>query len=121
MSAIPQLTQAQAGSAARELIPERRQSANGFLLSIGAFMSKVAETFLWILQRTTVQRKHKSLRMCESLPLGEHRSVAVIQVDDERFLIGCSAGSVSMLSRLQESKTFSETLERCQEAGKPPC
>ncbi len=52
------------------------------------------------------------LRVCENVSLGEKRFVAVVQVDDERFLIGGSSSSVSLLTRLQEAKTFAADLER---------
>jgi flagellar biogenesis protein FliO len=52
------------------------------------------------------------LRVCESVSLGEKRFVALIQVDDQRFLIGGSAASVSLLSRLQEAKAFAAVLDR---------
>ena len=66
----------------------------------------------WIMQRAKAQHARKNLRVCESVSLGEKRFVAVVQVDDERFLIGGSSGSVSLLTRLQETKTFAATLER---------
>jgi len=65
----------------------------------------------WILQRVKVQPKRKTLRLCENLSLGDKRFVAVVQVDRERFLIGGAAGSVSLLTRLQETTTFSESLQ----------
>ena len=59
-----------------------------------------------------VRQAQKNLRVCENVSLGEKRFVAVVQVDDERFLIGGTAGSVSLLSRLQEAKTFAAALNR---------
>lgn len=70
----------------------------------------------WTLQRVTVKQARKNLKVCENVSLGEKRFVAVIQVDEERFLIGGSSSSVSLLTRLQGQKTLSSDLER--EAGK---
>src|SRR5882724_10181997 len=70
----------------------------------------------WVLRRVRVQQARKSLRVCENVSLGDKRFVAVIQVDEERFLIGGSSSSVSMLTRLQEMKAFAAALDR--EAGK---
>jgi flagellar biogenesis protein FliO len=70
----------------------------------------------WIMQRVKVQPTRKNLRICENISLGEKRFVAVVQVDQERFLIGGSSSSVSLLTRLQETKTFAATLD--QEAAK---
>ena len=69
----------------------------------------------WIARRIKVQQARKNLRICESVSLGEKRFVAVVQVDEERFLIGGSSGSVSLLTRLHESKTFAAVLD--QQAG----
>jgi flagellar biogenesis protein FliO len=70
----------------------------------------------WIMQRAQAQQARKNLRVCETVSLGEKRFVAVVQVDEERFLIGGSSGAVSLLTRLQEAKSFSVALER--ETGK---
>ncbi len=70
----------------------------------------------WILQRARAQQARKNLRVCETVSLGEKRFVAVVQVDEERFLIGGSSSAVSLLTRLQESTTFAAALD--QEAAK---
>jgi flagellar biogenesis protein FliO len=79
---------------------------------IQAFLIRTWTAFKWITHRVKVRQAHKSLRVCENISLGEKRFVAVVQVDDERFLIGGSAGSVSLLSRLQEAKTFAAAFDR---------
>lgn len=56
---------------------------------------------VWIAQRVKTQRAEKRMRLCESVSLGDRRFVAVIQVDQERFLIGGSSTSVCMLTKLQ--------------------
>jgi hypothetical protein len=45
-------------------------------------------------------RAPKRLRLCESLPLGERRFVAVVEFESERFLLGGTASSLTLLSRL---------------------
>jgi flagellar biogenesis protein FliO len=65
----------------------------------------------------TVKRAQKQLRVCESVSLGDKRFVAVIQVDQERFLIGGAANSVAMLTRLSETPSFPRTLKGISEAG----
>jgi len=42
----------------------------------------------------------KRLRLCESLPLGEHRFVAVVEFEQSRYLIGGTQGSLVLLSSL---------------------
>lgn len=77
-----------------------------------ASLLKTWSALKWITQRVKVQQSHKTLRVCESVSLGEKRFVAIVQVDDERFLIGGSAASVALLSRLQEAKAFAAVLGR---------
>jgi hypothetical protein len=67
---------------------------------------------LWKTQRT-----QKHLRVCESVSLGDKRFVAVIQVDQERFLVGGAANSIAMLTRLAEPSSFSSTMKELTEVG----
>ena len=66
----------------------------------------------WVLRQARAKQARKNLRVCETVSLGEKRFVAVVQVDGERFLIGGASTSVSLLTRLQESKTFAADLDR---------
>jgi flagellar biogenesis protein FliO len=90
------------------------------LPSIGAWfqalMIKTRTALRWIMQRARAQQARRNLRVCENVSLGEKRFVAIVQVDEERFLIGGSSSSVSLLTRLQETKTFAAALD--QEAAK---
>jgi flagellar biogenesis protein FliO len=47
------------------------------------------------------RRPPKRLRLCESLPLGERRFVAVIEFEQARFLVGGTAVSLMLLARLE--------------------
>lgn len=71
---------------------------------------------LWnALPTLRVRRMSRQLRLCESLSLGEKRVVAVIQYQGQRFLVGASAQSVNLLSRLDSAADFSELLtEWCE-------
>jgi hypothetical protein len=55
---------------------------------------------LWARLRRMSARAPKRLRLCESLPLGERRFVAVVEFESERFLLGGTASSLTLLSRL---------------------
>ena len=54
------------------------------------------------------RRTPKHLRLCESLPLGERRFVAVVEFERERFLLGGTPSSLVLLSRLADSGGPSE-------------
>jgi len=56
------------------------------------------------------QRNAKAMRLCETISLGDKRFLAIVQVDEERILIGGSASTVSLLTRLPEAKAFSTIL-----------
>ena len=77
-----------------------------------SLLIKTWRALQWILQRVTVKQARKNLKVCENVSLGEKRFVAFIQVDEERFLIGGSSTSVSLLTRLQEVKSFAADLKR---------
>jgi flagellar biogenesis protein FliO len=47
------------------------------------------------------RRQPKRLRLCESLPLGERRFVAVVEFERSRFLIGGTQGSLVLLAPLR--------------------
>jgi flagellar biogenesis protein FliO len=109
MSSSPQLDQLTP-------VADRTPSLPHAEIWVEALLLKLWSALQWITRRVKVQQSRKSLRICENVSLGEKRFIAVVQVDDERFLIGGSSGSVSLLSRLQEEKTFTAVLDR--EAGR---
>jgi len=55
-------------------------------------------------------RKAKAMRLCETISLGEKRFLAIVQVDEERILVGGSASSVALLTRLADKEQFSAVL-----------
>lgn len=45
----------------------------------------------------------RRLRLCESLPLGERRFIAVVEFERSRFLLGGTSGSLVLLARLGDA------------------
>ena len=89
--------------------------------SIGARLSwaparlfKAVGHFLRTIQ---MRRQEPSLRVCESVSLGERRFVVIVQYEQRRFLIGSTSQCISLLERLedrkipQQNETTSETLD----------
>lgn len=73
------------------------------------------ERLLEMFASVRVSRKPRRLRLCESLSLGEKRFVAVIQYEGQQFLVGGSAGSLSLLARLGEAPDFATVMtEWCE-------
>lgn len=59
----------------------------------------------------------RRLRLCEAVPLGDKRFVAVVQFERNRFLIGGAPNSVVLLTRLDAdgSAPFTEALAIAQQ------
>jgi len=55
---------------------------------------------LWKRAIEVTRRPRRRLRLCENLPLGERRFVAVIEYEDARFLLGGTSSSLVLLARL---------------------
>jgi len=49
------------------------------------------------------RRAPRRLRLCESLPLGERRFVAVVEFEESRFLVGGTSASLVLLARLENA------------------
>ena len=58
---------------------------------------------LWNRMLRISRRAPKTLRLCESLPLGERRFVAVVEFEKARFLVGGTSSALVLLSRLTDS------------------
>ena len=94
--------------------PTARQKMPPAARALFDLMTKVYS----VMQKVFVaKRAQKTLRVCESVSLGDKRFVAVIQVDQERFLIGGAANSIAMLTRLQETSSFAATMKGLTEEG----
>lgn len=57
---------------------------------------------LWKRLTRSRRRAPRRLRLSESLPLGEHRFVAVIEFEQSRFLLGVTSSSLVLLARLAQ-------------------
>jgi len=94
-----------------ELSPKRSRRRNRHAMRrfFQQFLRKLAG---WM--RAQRRPQHR-LRLCESVPLGEKRFVAVLEYDGQRYLIGGAQQSVQLLTKVSGGK-FSKTLA----TGKAP-
>jgi len=69
---------------------------------LGSFRTRLFA--FWKRVQRFSRRTPRSLRLCESLPLGERRFVAVVEFEDARFLVGGTASSMVLLSRLADAR-----------------
>lgn len=89
-----------------EIVSERAQE-----------MSVTAATVVWLqraraLWQRAVQfgrRKPRRLRLCESLPLGNGRFVAVVEFENSRFLLGGTSASLVLLAPLGDRRAPGNT------------
>jgi flagellar biogenesis protein FliO len=55
------------------------------------------------LQGLRCKRRQRSMRLCETLPLGERRFLALVEVERQKFLLGTAGNSISLLATLSSS------------------
>lgn len=70
-------------------------------VTVGDFRMRLL--WLWGRVLRLSRRAPRRLRLCESLPLGERRFVAVVEFDAARFLLGGTASSLVLLARLADA------------------
>jgi len=58
---------------------------------------------LWGRMLRLSRRTPRRLRLCESLPLGERRFVAVVEFERSRFLLGGTSAALVLLARLENA------------------
>ena len=68
--------------------------------SLPPWCARLLAAAVALLRRVQVQRRDKSLRVCETLSLGDKRFLAIVQLEGRRLLIGATAQSISLLERL---------------------
>jgi len=60
-------------------------------------------TFGKFLKRGFWEPRRRSLRLCETLSLGNRGFLAVVRYQEERFLVGGTNSSISLLAQLKAS------------------
>ena|ERR1700730_2781751 len=74
---------------------------------IPAAIAHLVATVRDVLSRVKVRRRVRSLRVCETLSLGERRCLMVVQFEGRRFLIGATNQSISLVERLDDRRPAS--------------
>jgi flagellar biogenesis protein FliO len=72
-------------------------------LRVAASGFRARATEVWERVLRLSRRAPRRLRLCESLPLGERRFVAVVEFEAARFLVGGTPSSMVLLSRLTDA------------------
>jgi len=63
----------------------------------------------------------RALRLCESIGLGERRFVALVQCEQDRFLIGGTGNSIALLAKLESAKSHNENRGMGGEGNRGTC
>ncbi|MGA9643591.1 MAG: flagellar biosynthetic protein FliO [Terriglobales bacterium] len=78
-----------------------RKPGNRFAPLLAGIHKKLQTIYRALVRRTL--RRPKSLVLVESSALGDRRFVTVVEFEGQRFLIGSSPSSVSLLARLPDA------------------
>lgn len=68
-------------------------------ISLVAGFRTALKYFLSLGHKLSVQRK-SAMQLCETLSLGEKRFLAVVLVEQQKFLVGGAGNSVNLLAKL---------------------
>jgi flagellar protein FliO/FliZ len=60
----------------------------------------------FLARKGLAQNKSKTMKLMESMPLGADRSLHLIQVGTQYFLIGCASKGMILISELDQDKLF---------------
>jgi len=55
------------------------------------------------IQALVRRREGRLMRLCETLSLGDRRFLAVVVVEEQRFLVGGAGNSIALLAQLPDS------------------
>ena len=70
-----------------------------------------------VLRGVERRRSTRRLRLSETLSLGEKRFLAVVQFQQQEFLVGGTGNSIALLARLDSSRATPDSQDGMQEAS----
>jgi len=62
-----------------------------------------------------MRHRKRTLQLCETLPLGDKRFLAVVQFNHQRLLIGATSQSICLLQQLEVSDAAATEVKRPRE------
>jgi flagellar biogenesis protein FliO len=74
------------------------------MFASSSLLARLANSFIALLASIKFQRRERMMRLCETLPLGEKRFLAIVQIEQQRFLIAVTNQSVSLLRCLDSAQ-----------------
>jgi flagellar biogenesis protein FliO len=81
-----------------------------------AFWRTLGNALLAAVRKVRVQKKPRALRLQETLPLGEHRYLAIVQWGGEKLLLGVTPQGISLLEPRAKKEARGFTWEEEEKA-----
>lgn len=103
---------------------EGKGSPQGSQSGAGRILAYLVRGLRDMPQAMVGRRREKRLRLRETLSLGERRFLAVVEFDQQEFLVGGTGSSLALLTRVEREPTPRGTLhtgECCQSQAKKNC
>jgi hypothetical protein len=75
-------------------------------------VEEISRAWIWLQSQKAARLSSKRLHVIETVSLGEKRSVAVLQIDNQQFLVSSSPTGVTLLASLDVSKSFGDVLKQ---------
>jgi len=74
----------------------------------GVVFGRVLGAVLKRIRTLAGHRQPKMMHLCETLALGDRRFLALVTVEDQRFLVGGAGNSIALLAQLPPKKEQDE-------------
>lgn len=82
-----------------------------YLIMFALILAAAYYVTKFLAQKGMVQGKSKTMKLVESMPLGADRSLHLVKVGSQYFLIGSASKNMFMMSEIDRDKLFEEQLE----------
>ena len=91
--------------------------SRGLWATVGKIFAVVAAHVAGVHKSFKRRRSMRRLRLSETLSLGEKRFLAVVQFQQQEFLVGGTGNSIALLARLDSSGAMAEGQTGNEENG----
>jgi flagellar protein FliO/FliZ len=81
-----------------------------YLIMFALILAATYYVTKFLARKGMVQNKSKFMKLMESMPLGVDKSLHVVKVGTQYFLLGSASKSMFMISELEQDKLFEEQL-----------
>jgi flagellar biogenesis protein FliO len=90
---------------------ESEHTRPSLLLSLVGNLRAAIAVALKLGRHISVRRRENKLRVCETLSLGDKRFLALVMVEQQKFLVGGAPNSVALLAKFPVETSRSRSTE----------